>query len=417
MFNFLKKSKTDNSTSPMVTKDGLRVGGQTLKPDVIVNSIIDGVVLIDGEKLIHFFNKAAADITGWAQTDAQKLAFDTVLKLTNAKGEPYRPVDNPIMKVLAKGQSVRDNNSQLVTRSGKRIAISLIVSPIGGNDSAAQGVVGVFRDITQEKTEEQQRNDFISTASHEMRTPLAAIEGYLSLALNDKITKLDNTARSYVQKAHAATQHLGVLFQDLLTSSKAEDGRLSSNPVVVEIGEAVEQTVDAARFNAQSKGLQLKYELSSSQAQAPAAKVMRPLYYVFADPHRLREVLQNVIDNAIKYTMSGSVTVSLTGDQTVVQIQVKDTGPGIAAEDLSHLFQKFYRVDSSLTRSIGGTGLGLFICRKILELYNGRIWAESQVGKGSTFFINLPRLSAEQAAAAQKKQASQMSVLDSDAFK
>ncbi len=417
MFNFLKKSKTDNSTSPMVTKDGLRVGGQTLKPDVIVNSIIDGVVLIDGEKLIHFFNKAAADITGWAQTDAQKLAFDTVLKLTNAKGEPYRPVDNPIMKVLAKGQSVRDNNSQLVTRSGKRIAISLIVSPIGGNDSAAQGVVGVFRDITQEKTEEQQRNDFISTASHEMRTPLAAIEGYLSLALNDKITKLDNTARSYVQKAHAATQHLGVLFQDLLTSSKAEDGRLSSNPVVVEIGEAVEQTVDAARFNAQSKGLQLKYELSSSQAQAPAAKVMRPLYYVFADPHRLREVLQNVIDNAIKYTMSGSVTVSLTGDQTVVQIQVKDPGPGIAAEDLSHLFQKFYRVDSSLTRSIGGTGLGLFICRKILELYNGRIWAESQVGKGSTFFINLPRLSAEQAAAAQKKQASQMSVLDSDAFK
>ena len=414
MFNFLKRSKAGSSAPQATAKDGVRLGNEQLKSDDIINSVIDGVVLVDGEKLIHFFNKAAADITGWTQSDALKLTFDTVLKLTNSKGEPYRPADNPFMKVLAKGQSVRDNDSQLVTRAGKRISVALIVSPIGELGQTPKGAVGIFRDITQEKAEAQQRNDFISTASHEMRTPLAAIEGYLSLALNNKITKLDNTARSYIEKAHIATQHLGILFQDLLTSSKAEDGRLSSSPVVVEIGEAVEQTVDAARFNAETKGLQLKYELSSAQAQTPNTKVMRPLYYVFADPHRIREVLQNILDNAIKYTPSGSVTVALTGDPAVAQIQVKDTGPGIAAEDLPHLFQKFYRVDSSLTRSVGGTGLGLFICRKILELYNGRIWAESQVGKGSTFFINLPRLSAEQAAAAQKKQASQMSVLDGE---
>jgi two-component system sensor histidine kinase VicK len=126
----------------------------------------------------------------------------------------------------------------------------------------------------------------------------------------------------------------------------------------------------------------------------------------------MQEVLTNVINNAIKYTPEGSVTVSLTGDPSVIQLQVADTGPGISADDLPHLFQKFYRVDNSMTRSIGGTGLGLFICRKIVELYNGRIWAESQLGKGTTFFINLPRLSTAQALEMQKNQASIASPLD-----
>src|SRR5581483_689410 len=127
------------------------------------------------------------------------------------------------------------------------------------------------------------------------------------------------------------------------------------------------------------------------------------------------EVIQNIVDNAIKYTAEGSVTVSLTGDDSIAQIQVQDTGQGIAEEDIPHLFQKFYRVDNSLTRSIGGTGLGLFIARKILELYNGQIWVESQLGKGSTFFINLPRLSTDQALEMQRRQALTTSPLNANA--
>jgi signal transduction histidine kinase len=110
--------------------------------------------------------------------------------------------------------------------------------------------------------------------------------------------------------------------------------------------------------------------------------------------------------------MDGNIDVRLTGDSNVTQIQVKDTGGGIAAEDIPHLFQKFYRVDNSTTRTVGGTGLGLFICRKIVELYNGRIWVESVLGKGSTFFINLPRLNSQQALEIQRKQASTISPLD-----
>jgi signal transduction histidine kinase len=214
-----------------------------------------------------------------------------------------------------------------------------------------------------------------------------------------------------LEKAHAATQHLSQLFVDLLTSAKAEDGRLASYPKVIELGEAVEQITDATRFTAEKKGLELKYVLSGG-TDIRGGRVVRPLFYVYVDPNRIREVLQNLVDNAVKYTNEGNVTIALTGDNSVVQVQIKDSGIGIAEEDIPHLFQKFYRVDNSMTRTIGGTGLGLFICKKIIELYNGRIWVDSHYGKGSTFFINLPRLSTEQALHMQKTEASSFSPLD-----
>jgi len=144
---------------------------------------------------------------------------------------------------------------------------------------------------------------------------------------------------------------------------------------------------------------------------ATSNKVVRPLYYVSVDPDRLREVITNLFDNAVKYTEAGKVSIGLTGDDKIVQFYIKDTGPGIPPEDVPHLFQKFYRVDNSATRSIGGTGLGLFICRKIVEISEGRIWVESEVSKGSTFYINLPRLSAEKAAELQKQQQGNQSPL------
>jgi signal transduction histidine kinase len=269
----------------------------------------------------------------------------------------------------------------------------------------------VFRDVTQERAEEQQHADFISTASHEMRTPVAAIEGYLALALNDKVATIDNRARDYLEKAHSSTQHLGELFQDLLTSAKAEDGRLTSHPGVIELGAFLEQLTSDLRLVAEKKALFVEYVFGSSNVVDATGgeageKVIRPLYYVYADPDRLREVVTNLFDNAVKYTPEGKISLGLAGDDQVAQCYVRDTGPGIPADDIPHLFQKFYRVDNSATRTIGGTGLGLFICRKIIELYGGRIWAESELGKGSTFYINLPRLTTERAAELQRSGAS-----------
>ena len=395
---------------------GLTVSDQLkdsrLNSDFILSAIEDGVVMVGRDNIVHLLNPAAARITGWDAKEAVGTNVQSIFSFVNKKGEPLPPTENPFLKALSTNAPVRDNAVTLTVRGGKSTVISLIVSPLLASDGQPSGqVIGVFRDVTREKEEEQQRSDFISTASHEMRTPLAAIEGYLSLAINPKISRPDENTKKYVEKAITATKHLSVLFQDLLNSSRAEDGRLASYPIVVEIGETVEQVVEAERFHAKEKNLILNYQVSS-EAGINGGKVVRPLYYTFVDPHRVSEVLQNIIDNAIKYTMQGSITVRLTGDESVVQIQVTDTGTGIPADDIPHLFQKFYRVDNSTTRTVGGTGLGLFISKKIVELYNGRIWVESELGKGSTFYINLPRLTQAQALDAQQKAASISSPLE-----
>jgi PAS domain S-box-containing protein len=383
---------------------------EQVKSNIILNSIDDGVILIDDQKVIRLFNPAAARITGWAQSEAEGLDYHSILKLVDEKNNPYTDDQDPFNRVFTEPKSVRDNKAVLVSKSQKMLAVTLNVSPLLDENKAVIGAVGIFRDVSEERTQERQRAEFISTASHEMRTPVAAIEGYLALAMNENVSKIDAKAREFLEKAHASTKALGDLFQDLLTSAKAEDGRLSNHPQVVEMDQYLEQLTQDLRFAAEKKGLTVEYMVGSSSGPIDArdsnSKVIAPIYNVYADPDRLREVITNLFDNAVKYTDTGKITIGLTGNTQVVQLYIKDTGTGIPAEDIPHLFEKFYRVDNSATRTVGGTGLGLFICRKIIELYRGRIWVESELGKGSTFYINLPRLDDNRAAQLKANQSS-----------
>jgi PAS domain S-box-containing protein len=379
---------------------------ETLKFKVIIDNIEEGVILIDDQQIIQLINPGAAAICGWKAEEATNINVKAVLQLVNEKGEAYEDNDSPFQQIFVTGQNQQVNDTFLVTRSKQQIPINLSLSSLTDKDNRVTAVVAVFRDASKERAGEKQRADFISTASHEMRTPVAAIEGYLALALNDKVSTIDSRARDYLEKAHTSTQHLGQLFQDLLTSAKAEDGRLTSHPVVLELGEFLEQLTNDLRLVAEKKGLFMEFTAGSNNTinathDHGGIRTVRPLYYVRVDPDRLREVITNLFDNAVKYTSEGKVSIGLTGNEKVAQCYVRDTGPGIPPDDVPHLFQKFYRVDNSATRTIGGTGLGLFICRKIIELYNGRIWVESEVGKGSSFYINLPRVSTEQAAQLQ----------------
>ena len=365
--------------------------------------------MIDAGNVIHVFNPGAVKMTGWAQTEVIGLDFRSILKLIDEKGIVMQDIDHPLHKVLLSGKPFRDNTAIIAQKDGKALSVDMSVSPLIGPNSEVTGAVAILRNVQEQRREDKQRADFISTASHEMRTPVAAIEGYLALALNEKVANIDAKARSYLEKAHSSTQHLGKLFQDLLTSARAEDGRLSSHPVVLEMNDFVEKLVDDLRFSAEKKGLLIELLMGSQQRSDAKSvdvsqKVIKPLLYVHVDPDRIREVITNLFDNAVKYTETGRVSIGITGDTQVVQFHISDTGPGIPKEDQSHLFQKFYRVDNSATRTIGGTGLGLYICRKIVDLYNGRIWVESTLGKGSTFYINLPRLTADKALAMQKEE-------------
>lgn len=403
-FIFLhKRGGSRQGSLPITLQD------ETQRFRAIVDTIEDGVVFIDDKQCIVLMNPAAGTLCGWKVDDAVGIDSRNVIKYMRAKGEPIPETEDPLMEVFSSGHSVKDNNLFLLTRDNQQISIALNISPLKDEEGNVIAAVLVIRDVTKERAEEQQRADFISTASHEMRTPVAAIEGYLSLALNNKVANIDSRAREYLEKAYNSTKHLGELFQDLLTSAKAEDGRLTSHPDVVELGEFLEKVCSDLKIVASAKGLDMEYRTNTDETVNATVesyggeRVIRPLYYVYVDPERIREVVTNLFDNAVKYTEQGKITLCITGNKQVVQVYVKDTGPGIPSDDVPHLFQKFYRVDNSATRTIGGTGLGLFICRKIIELYNGQIWVDSKLGEGSTFFFNIPRLDNQKAIQMQNK--------------
>ena len=239
--------------------------------------------------------------------------------------------------------------------------------------------------------EEEEQSEFISTASHEMRTPVASIEGYLGLALNPQTATIDARARQYLEAAHASSQHLGRLFKDLLDVTKLDDGRMKPRLTPVDIVAVVREMVRAHEPKMQAK--HLKYSFGTADAVNNGQKV-EPLVYAAVDLDFMREILDNLIENAIKYTPDGGeIWVNARGDGDKVLINVTDTGIGISPEDAAHVFQKFYRVDNSQTRSIGGTGLGLYLVKQRVEALGGRVWVESAFGEGSTFFVSLPRLS------------------------
>lgn len=381
------------------------IGSNQEQSEILIQSITDGLIVFGIEGKISLINGAAATMTGWSVADASGLDIRQVVKLQDEHGVEIPEERNPFSQALSTQKHVDPTNAILNAQDQKKHMISLVVSPILlPKTNEFVGAVAVIRDVSGQHAVDQQRADFISTAAHEMRTPVAAIEGYLALALNDKVSTIDARARGYLEKAHASTQHLGQLFQDLLTSSKAEDGRLTSHPTAVEMSSFLEQLTGDLKFSAEKKGLFVEFVIGTANGAIDATShdmsavhMIKPLYYVEVDPDRIREVITNLFDNACKYTEQGKITIGLTGNNEIVQLYIRDTGHGIPAEDIPHLFQKFYRVDNSATRTIGGTGLGLFICRKIVELYHGRIWVESQPEKGSAFFINLPRLSTQRA--------------------
>ncbi len=379
--------------------------------EILIQSISDGIIVTDTDGKINLLNQSASKMIGWPMEEATGISVEQVMKLQKEDSTPLDDRANPFERVLKTSEQY-NQIVRLISRDNKTLIVSLVISPIViPKSSNLIGTVAVFRDVSSARTEEHQRADFISTASHEMRTPVAAIEGYLALALNDKVSQVDAKARDYLVKAHESTQHLGKLFQDLLTSARAEDGRLSNHPQVIELASFVKELTDGLRFSADKKGLKTSFAIGSTGNQGPTegslSRVIKPLYYVEVDPDRLREVLTNLFDNAVKYTDEGTITIGLTGDDKVVQLFIRDSGVGIPPEDVPHLFQKFYRVDNSTTRTVGGSGLGLFICRKIIELYHGRIWVESVIKEGSTFYINLPRLSSQKAQELQQLQQSQ----------
>ena len=367
---------------------------EQFKSNIILESITDGVIITDTKGTVQVLNEGAASMLGWAQDEAEHLDYRTLVQPESEEVDTQNSKD-AITLCLESGKA-EQKISLLQTHHGRHLYTDVVASPLFQKSQSKDardareivGVIAVLRDVDKQKRTEQQRSDFISTASHEMRTPVASIQGFIELSLNPKVAAVDDKARGYLLKAQAATKHLGELFQDLLTVSKSDDGRLANYPKLIEVNAFLSELIEEDKIIAQKKGLSVVLESEQSRE-----KTVTPLLYINADPDRLREVISNLFDNAVKYTKTGIITIGASLKEQGVVIRVSDTGMGIAEEDISHLFQKFYRTDNSATREIGGTGLGLYICKEIIEMMGGKIYVESTVGAGSTFFVELPRVS------------------------
>ena len=355
---------------------------------LILGSIADALIGINTEGKIILMNEAAQTLTGWDMHDALNFSCTQVLKLKDSDDKDVSDTEDPFWAVLHSRQPLRSSRYHLLTRSNERRDLSVSIAPTFDSAAEISGAVAVIIDISEQKALERQKNEFVSTASHEMRTPIAAIEGYIAMASNPKLAQIDGQARGFLDKAHSSSVQLGKLFQDLLSVSKIEDKDLKETKVIVNISDLVLKIASDMQIIASNKGLHLTTHIGGAGIKNQT--VIAPTYNVLVDHEKILEVVSNLVDNAIKYTAQGSVDIEIDGDKESVAVIIRDTGIGISSQEQKHLFEKFYRVNNTMTREHSGTGLGLYIARNLVELYGGKIWVESTLGKGSVFGFKLP---------------------------
>ncbi len=353
--------------------------------------IAEGVMLVDASGTIQFANPGAATMAGYDDpANIIGLDYQLIIRLETDEGVPVEPTQSSLYTAIKTNANMTTRDYLLVSAQAEhRVAVSLSCIPTGAVHDLR---IVTFRDITKELAEENEQAEFISTASHEMRTPVASIEGYLGLALNPQTATIDSRAKQYLDAAHAASQHLGHLFKDLLDVTKLDDKRLKPHYVPVDAVEVVRRIAGEREKDIRAKNLQ--YSFGAGGAALFDKNRIEPKVYMAVDMDFLHEILDNLMENAIKYTPEGGqIWVNARGDGDKVLINVTDNGIGVSPEDAGHIFQKFYRVDNSQTRQIGGTGLGLYLVKQRVEAMGGRVWLESSFGDGSTFFVSLPRIS------------------------
>ena len=372
------------------------IAPQNVLAELALATINEGVIIAARNGQVQYANPAAVTMLGY-NTAENILGFDAglLIKIESQDGHEVPENENKIIQAIRSGQPLDNYKVHLISGAAKkRVPVCITLIPA---DNSGGSCIITFRNIARELAEEEEQTEFISTASHEMRTPVASIEGYLSLALNPQTATIDERARTYLNSAHASSQHLGQLFRDLLDVTKLDDGRLRPRLQPVEMMGLVKQISDEYRVPIGNARLTYQFGSVEPTSELGGSRRLDQVVYGYVDVNFMREILGNLIDNAIKYTPAGgSIYVNVRGDGDRALINVTDTGIGISSDDLIHIFQKFYRADNSDTRTIGGTGLGLYLVKQRVEAMGGRVWAESAFGEGSTFYVSLPRISGEE---------------------
>ncbi|HSX30667.1 MAG TPA: ATP-binding protein [Candidatus Saccharimonadales bacterium] len=344
----------------------------------LIASMGDGVIAIDDSLKVVLYNGAALNILDMNGTMTGRV-LPRVLKLFDANGQP---VD--VHKLVTETKIPSSNRDYLLRYAdGSTINLYLSIAPVrlGYGSGGDHGFVLLLRDITREKSLEEERDEFISVVSHELRTPLAITEGNIGNAQFIATRSGDiGEIRKALDAAHEQVMFLAGLVNDLSTLSRAERNVLEVEVEAINPHKLVEELAENYREQAESKGLRLKTEFDPHLETLRSSKL-----YV-------REILQNFITNAIKYTERGSVTIAAAPAGTGVKFSVSDTGIGISKSDQEKVFDKFFRSEDFRTRQTSGTGLGLYVTVKLSRLIHAEIHLESELNHGSRFSIFIPNL-------------------------
>ncbi len=349
------------AASPLVVR-GRMVQRERSEALRVLSSVRDGVFLTDDRGIVRFWNRAAELITGLTRRDVWGHALPDLPGLGSIAGE------------IPVGEEGMVRPEVFPVQLGLReLWLSLAGVETG------EGTVYTFANVTEEQRLEQMKNDFLSTVSHELRTPLTGVYG-AALTLRERGERLTSNDRSLLlasltEQAEGLTR----LVEDLLVASGLESERLLLAQERFEAVKLAREVVEDARLRHTTARVQL--------VEAEEA-------FVLADPARTRQVLENLIDNALKYAGRGPVRVAVEVGQGVVAFSVSDEGPGIPEDRQERIFEKFYRSDVQMEGGVGGAGLGLYISRELVERMGGRLWVESTRGAGSLFTFELPSLPA-----------------------
>lgn len=365
--------------SPNVTEQMLR---DKATDEAILTSIGDGLIVTDNVGRIVFINRACETMIGWTLQEISGKEIGAAIPRENERGEPLE-YEEHILPQVSPGEKIAEPSDVYFVRKDKtRIPVSIITTPIVARGNVV-GAVEVFRDIGREKKIDAAKSDFISIASHQLRTPLSAL-GWLveSLTLSLKNQKLDPVAQSYLDDLTVATRHAVQLVENLLNASRIESGSLIVEPQNINVLELVGSVLKDMKPYADLK----KHSIILT---APGDSKD---YAAETDPKLLQNILQNLIANGIDHSPEGSaVQLMIAREGETLKVSTSNKSPYIPQEEQTHLFERFYRGESVQRIKAAGFGLGLFISKSFVEALGGTMGFESKPGEDVVFWFTLPK--------------------------
>lgn len=352
---------------------------QQATADALFASIGDGAIATDEFGKITQVNRVAQQIIGYKQSELIGQWFPKKIIAVNADNEPINLIDRPITKAFLTGQPIAEKLFYR-RKNGLIVPVSVSVSPIL-IDGKPIGAIELFRDITLEQEIDRMKSEFISLASHQLRTPLSAIKTYSHMLVDGFMGDVTPSQKKALRTIISATNRMNELISTLLNITRIESGTIAVTPRLLQMDKTVEEVLKEVSLMAADKSISLT-----------TTSVGKGLMSIKTDNLILKEIITNLVSNAIKYTPdSGSVTVIVKPRAHDIIVSVVDTGWGIPKYAQDQIFSKFFRAHNIVKRETTGTGLGLYLVKGLLDRLGGKIWFESEEGKGTTFNFALPR--------------------------